>query len=218
MAIAYDYIVPNSTVTGKTWSHTCSGIDRCLIVNYASKSTFVPTAVTYNGISMTLITSLQGTNTNICMWILLAPPVGTFTVSVSVTGTTGSGSSMSFTGVRQSSQPDAYNSGHHSTINPVITLSVVSANCWLVDGGYADTTNYSDNIYTQYSYSAFHDWQGYNAGAYELDSCASNGIVPTGTNTVTVSITTSGIDTGAIVISLAPSVPVVNNGGFFAFF
>lgn len=108
MAIAYD---TNSDfggwqagATSKTWSHTCSGSDRILVV-YVTVSPGVgsvePTSVTYNGVSLTKLGSVAGSSSNIGLWYLLAPASGANNIVVTFASATAWYSwAQSFNGVK----------------------------------------------------------------------------------------------------------------------
>lgn len=101
-----------------TWSHTCAGSNRVLIVGInwgpgsLNDSTFAITSVTYNGVAMTLVpSSLTHTNNinhGFCvMYYLVAPATGANNVVVTWTNSgpnAGDGigaGSLGFTGVNQ---------------------------------------------------------------------------------------------------------------------
>lgn len=137
MAIAYDSssLGPNPPATApQTWSHTCSGSDRLLVVGAVSLNDTV-TGVTYNGTSMTFIakTSYPGAGRQgVAMYYLLNPATGTNTISVNGSGNV-TGFASSYTGVNQSSQPDSSavtNPANASSIT--MTTTVVATGCWLV--------------------------------------------------------------------------------------
>ncbi len=113
MAVAFDAVGPSSTGTGTagttniTWSHTCSGSDRLLVVGvaFSQTDTGVTTTVTYNGVSMTSLGKAHTNNQTsgfVELFYLVAPATGTNTVSytASTSGDLGGGS-VSFTGVDQ---------------------------------------------------------------------------------------------------------------------
>ena len=107
MVIAFDAESSSSTYvvdTTLSWSHTCTGTKRILIV--ATRGTMgvadVITGVTYNSVAMTKLgSSYQGSSDRwIALWYLLNPSTGTNTITVSASlGDVIMGSSSSYTGV-----------------------------------------------------------------------------------------------------------------------
>jgi hypothetical protein len=141
MAIAFDastdggLVNPNSSLT---FSHTCSGADRCLFVGVRSRLSTIDqvTGVTYNGVAMTPVVQIAGDTTSkrcVSLWMLVNPDSGSNSVSVS-----GSASDViialaaSYTGVLSTGQPDA--TGSNTTVGTSISTSVttVADNCWMV--------------------------------------------------------------------------------------
>lgn len=120
MAVAFDAVGPSSAGTSASfanalsWSHTCSGSNRILIVGitvgyFFSNSNTDTVTVTYNSVAMTSLGRVKSANQNngyVEMFALFAPATGANTVAVSVssiaTPTTIVGGSVSFTGASQS--------------------------------------------------------------------------------------------------------------------
>lgn len=95
MAIAFDAAsnANNSGNTTWTFSHTCTGSDRLLLIGCAIQygDTCTISGITYNGVSMTRIGSAINntdsfSNIGATAFYLIAPATGTNTVSVSLTG------------------------------------------------------------------------------------------------------------------------------------
>lgn len=137
MAVAFDAVGPSSTgtgtagTTGITWSHTCSGSNRLLVVGvaFSATDTGVTTAVTYNSVSMTSLGKVHTNNQTggfVELFYLVAPATGANTVSytASATGDLGGGS-VSFTGVDQTT-PVANTATNFGT-GTSVTLSVTNA-------------------------------------------------------------------------------------------
>jgi hypothetical protein len=117
--VVFDAVGPSSAGAGAagqasplTWSHTCTGADRLLLVGVCFGATVVPTTVaaTYNGVAMTELGSVlsnAGTAGQARLFALLAPATGANTVSVTYSGGSGFNSieagSVSFAGVEQAS-------------------------------------------------------------------------------------------------------------------
>lgn len=139
MAIAFDASSggkSNTPVNSITYSHTTSGSDRLLVVcvHYAGDNF---SSVTYNGVALT--TALQQVVSFITygIYYLVAPASGTHNVVVSNTGSysqTFISSSISFTGVDQSSPLDTTGSGtQSSSTSNTVTMTTTESNTVLVD-------------------------------------------------------------------------------------
>lgn len=145
MAVAYDSSSQGFTGgTSGSFSHTCSGSNRYLFVVSAS----VVSAVEYNGVSLTLLTtytppSYGGNQAPILkVWGLADPATGannvTFTTSAATTVV-----ASSYTGA-SSSQPDALNTGETGAdlaTEITNTVTTITDNSWLVGfiGGSANS-------------------------------------------------------------------------------
>lgn len=91
MAIAFDsasWVVSWAPVTTQTWSHTCSGTDRILMVQTASNAWQI-NSVTYNSIALTKIADIAHTGFwFVWLWYLIEPSSWANTVSVTWAGST----------------------------------------------------------------------------------------------------------------------------------
>lgn len=131
MAIGYDTAVnagySGSTSTTKTWSHTCSGSNRFLVVQILTNLDRV-TGVTYNGVAMTLI--YKGATDNYStVYGLIAPATGANDIVVTCsTSQDIIAHSISYTGVSQSIFPSNSAQATSSTVNVVTVYN----NSWLV--------------------------------------------------------------------------------------
>jgi hypothetical protein len=99
------------------------------------------TGVTYNGTSMTLVdkeivSGAQSRSTY--LFFLLAPTTGANNVVVSASNFTYIASgACSYTGVRQTSQPDVSTKNTASSVTSMTTtLTTAASNCWTVMSGY----------------------------------------------------------------------------------
>lgn len=142
MAIAFDNSAGSTTLssshTSKTYSHTCSGSDRIIIGGigtFDSTGGNQVSGATYNGVALTeLIEVSSQPNTYHSMWYLINPSTGTNNVSFTFSAQTFSWIvSASYTGVNQTSFPDASSSAGSlsgSSISGSVTTTV--NNCWTV--------------------------------------------------------------------------------------
>lgn len=130
----------NDTNTSLTFSHTCSGSNRILFVGIATfggSGGDIVTGVTYNGVGMTRINTLQanGLTPRVYLYYLINPATGANNVVVSCGATSGyiAGIGSSYTGAKQSGVPDAFDSASvaSATANSK-AITTVADNCWLV--------------------------------------------------------------------------------------
>ena len=139
MAIAIDTSARNaSSGTSQSFSYTCTGTNRLLVVMTASDGTTPATAVTYNGVSLTQIDSNRTANHPINLWYLVNPASGSNTLSAS--GFSNAGNyvvALSFTGVKQSNPLNDNNGGTGSGTSMTRSVTTTTDNCWAV---YAGTT------------------------------------------------------------------------------
>lgn len=121
-----------------------SGSSRILFVGVEIESgSDLITGVTYNGVSMTLVDKqVNGSNNEYCyLFYLIAPATGANNVVVSASGSTSIGSlASSYTGVRQSGQPDSSNKKTQATTASITqSTTVVTNNSWVI--GMAQAAN-----------------------------------------------------------------------------
>lgn len=136
MAITQDATAKSTSTAASslTYSHTCTGSDRLLVLGGVTinDATDVVTGVTYNGVAMTRIDS-QGYAgvARAYFYYLIAPASGANNVVVSFTGTTHNSQfqSISYTGAKQTGQPDASASNAAAVATSVTnTLTTVANN------------------------------------------------------------------------------------------
>ena len=121
-----------------SWSHTCAGTDRLLVVGVAmTDPTNTIASITYNGVALTKIREEVNTNDNlVSLWYLTNPASGanTILVTVNTSFTNGVGMAVSLTGVDQTSPLDANNGTSADLANSVsVDVTTVADNCWVVD-------------------------------------------------------------------------------------
>lgn len=118
MAIARDDFTStyNTYTNVSTWSHTCSGENRFLIVGIVLLGDSPPAhdvvSCTYNDVSLTKLTDADNSGVHIELWYMVAPPQGTYDVEVTHDGTFTTswslGMAASYIGVKQTSPIDVY--------------------------------------------------------------------------------------------------------------
>jgi hypothetical protein len=137
-AISFDSGAGSSagTASSLSWTHTVSGSNTILQVCLYSESTTLSAAPTYNGTSMTLVTSeTENSNRHLYDYILVNPSNGSHTVSASFSGSGFvAGGSTSYDGALQSGQPDAYNGTTGGVGSTGLATSVTTAtnNDWII--------------------------------------------------------------------------------------
>jgi len=202
MAIAFDAFSSGggTGASPKSWSHTCTGQHRILIVTLMTQSgSDTITGVTYNGVSMTAISSTARSS----MFYLLNPATGSNTVEVSYSNFSGngiSGCSNSYTGVAGIGASGVSSPAGNPQTQAVTTTS---DNSWLVGmtGVWDDETAFGAGSGTTVRGSSAH------GGAQLVTSHDSNGAKsPTGSYSLNTTGTILGSGARMIVaeITLGP--------------
>lgn len=152
MAVVFDAVGPSATGTsvsgappsGLTWSHTCTGTNRLLVVGvayaaggaYGGNDSTASMSATYNGVSMTSAGIRHSNDATVGfaqLFYLVAPATGSNTVSVSISGWGGNtvevlGGSVSFTGVSQSTPIQNFTTAAGSSSSPSLSVATSSQN------------------------------------------------------------------------------------------
>ena len=147
MSIAYDNASHSGflNTTSNDLTHVTAGSNRGLAV-FVYASTNNITGATYNGVSMTAVQNLLMTGGAAGQYLyeyyLANPATGSNTVTVSSSsGMGGYISAVSYTGTKQTGQPDASNTGGSaSTTSLTTSVTTVDDNCWLVGYAYHNGT------------------------------------------------------------------------------
>ncbi len=133
------------SATSATWSHTCSGSDRLLVIGIYSTNSNDVASVTYNSVACTFINRVVVTGgQEIYLYYLLNPATGANNVVVTATSGNlqGYGAATSYTGVKQSAQPDASATNQSaSTTSLTTSVTTTADNCWLVGFAYGQTAS-----------------------------------------------------------------------------
>jgi len=188
MAIAFDAFTAGALVnpgSSVTISHTCTGSNRILFVGAIVRTNSI-SGVTYNSVAMTQIGSpVTNVNDKISLWYLIAPATGSNNVVITQTGSSViNGCAISYTGAKQSGQPDAYtDTAQASAANQDGTVTTVADNSWAVMYAYDATTGSSSagtgttlrGTSTGGANTQFYDGNGPKtpAGSYTLNFVAS---------------------------------------------
>lgn len=199
--INFDAVTTGSTTgTSLTTSHTCTGSDRILMVGVTSNngaSNFV-TGVTYGGVAMTLIGERRkGDNERwLSLWYLIAPATGANNIVVSASSSTFLlADGVSYTGVKQSGQPDASATNiatNATTFNT--SLTSIADNCWHV--------MYAGNALGTHTAGTGTTIRGTGAASNMCDSNSAK--TPAGS--ATLQLTYGSVnDWGSIIATIAPT-------------
>ncbi len=139
MAIAFDAASHGKvSATSLTYSHTCTGSFRILWVGvYINTNTDDVTGVTYNGVAMTRANSLlvAATATSNYLYYLVAPATGANNIVVSCGSSRRIVStSSSYTGAKQTGQPDAQGTNDSAgfVTSRAVSVTTSADNCWVV--------------------------------------------------------------------------------------
>lgn len=221
MAIAIDTTTkPGATNWGwsntMTVSHTCSGTDRCIVVNVWSQtsSTGVVTGVTYAGVSLTKIgsESTDGANNSTSTWVLANPASGANNVVIT---TTSNGIIMceiaSYTGVNQASPVWASVTNWPTTTTSwTQTLTTTADNSWLVmcaKGRSGNTVTAGANTFVRVTVEVLFTW------LFIADSNSAQ--TPTGSKSLNVTSTSQEFNGN--MFELKPSVASTLTSPWFFF-
>lgn len=194
-------------------SHTVSGTSRIIFLGICFSGGGTPQATpTYAGVNMTLIGSQAVGGNNLYLYYLLSPTLGTNNLEVNGIGQGNFGMhGISYTGVKQSGQPDAttssangFNSNSYS-----LTTTTVADNCWITMLAMgASGSNNAMNAGTNFTTRA----TGNDTRGLMGDT---NGVVhPAGSITMGVSTGGTAQNIGGISASFAPSLAAPANGAF----
>ena len=143
MAIAFDATSNSGAITDSispfeiSWSHTCTGSDRLLVIGVGHIATETVNSCTYNAVSMTLVATVNtATGDQISLFYLANPASGANTVLVTMNTifSVGIGMAVSLTGVNQTTPLDASDTTVTENADSVTsTVVTVADNCWIVD-------------------------------------------------------------------------------------
>lgn len=125
-------------VSSQTYAHTIAGANTLLVVSaWVRTSEHTLTDIKYNGVALTAIDQIQGylnTDTQYLQY-LVAPTDGTNNIvqTYSASGYAG-GEAISYTGAKQTNQPDASltDAGDGASNNFTLTLTTIADNTWMV--------------------------------------------------------------------------------------
>lgn len=216
MAIAFDSTTTSSlwsSVTSITFAHTCTGSDRMLFVATANNTGANITGVTYNGVAMTQISTINNSApSKMYFWYLIAPASGSNNVVVTASGTCSIiAKSVSYTGVKQSGQPDATVTNWPTTTTSWSqSVTTVADNCWIVMSWMwknGSTVTAGANTFIRSSIEVLLAW------LFLADTNA----LQTPAWSKTLNVTSASQEFTGIMASFSPSVTSTTNSSFLAF-
>lgn len=188
-----------------TWSHTTSGTNRLLTVFLDLNSPGSATAVTYNGVQMTQMgTDITIGGRTVQLWYLLNPASGANIISVTFTGSFLRVAAASYTGVKQTGQPEVQAQNATGSSQAVTTTS---DNDWLIGFGVNDAGAVGVGANTTLRVNT-----GGNTSYAIIDSNAAQ--TPAGSHSLTITGATPAINVGGF--APAGGATPVNSGFFFA--
>ena len=197
MAIAFDAATDGGNgASVHSFAHTCTGDDRILFV-MASTDAGVTPSVTYNSVAMSLIDTITTDSVrDHHLFVLVNPASGSNTVAVTASAGTIFAGATSYTGAKQTGQPDSFAKNSALVASTLTgTTTVVASNCWLVALGQADggtvTAGTGTTKRTQYG------------GFAQFAIVDSNGTVGTGSQSLVINGSLS-VPMVIIVASFAP--------------
>lgn len=181
----------NNTESSVTWSHTCNGTERLLAVwvnSYAGKTT----GVTYNGTAMTHIATQTYSGTPqryVSCYVLINPSSGSNNIVWSLSGTDYcKAAAVSFTGAKQTGQPQAYDSTRLTSANTTKTLTTTEY-CLLAMGY---------DAYTSGLATGTESWVAYD----EIGVVGSTSIVSAGNNSLGFSTIDVAYDFPQVILAI----------------
>jgi len=197
-------------VTSVTFAFSTTGSNRLLLVGVLQVATGsdVVSSVTYNGVALTRIntvTFLNGNRRN-NLYYLLAPATGSNNCVVTLSSGIDNSRihAFSYTGVRQSDQPDASNTNSHempytSTTIANVSVTTVAANCRIMGFGGSMSGGFTVDVNTTKDGGGAAYW------------CVSRAVTTAGA--YTIGGTQNSSNWAVCAASFAPALP--DNGGFF---
>lgn len=133
MAVAFDAVTTDATADGapqssRTFSHTCTGANRLLIVTVSCDldgSDVAVSSITYAGVAMTQrIAVARGTLIKLALWYLAAPASGANNVVVTLASSQEFiAAATSFTGVHQTTALGTAASANGISTTPTVNVS-----------------------------------------------------------------------------------------------
>ena len=219
MAVAFDassQASSSGSVNSLTWAHTCTGTDRILIVLFGENTgTPSQSTVTYDGVSMTAFSTVSSPFANNKIgWYLINPASGANNIVATRTTTSTAvirGVAASYTGAKQSGQPDAQNTFNvASSTSGSAAITPVADNCWHI-------VTYNNDSSSTVSAGASTTRRQANTGDASMAILDSNAPITAGVSNSLNFTTGVAVAHYGNTFSIAPSVAASASGNFFAF-
>jgi len=207
MAIGYDSFTASGSVGSWSFDHTCGASATALFVGIQTAATSdTISGVTYNGVSMTELTSHNGSDSKHKSFGLISPATGTNSVSITYTNSSGNGARavvMSYTGANGFG---ATNTQQTTSTPQTLSVTTTQDNSWLV-GFTGANVAFSGTNYTAGTSTTLRGTVGaggrINCGGYDSNAAKS----PTGSYSLS-SAGNSGFNNVQSVVELKEGSPV----------
>lgn len=215
MAIAFDASTQGTAGSSspQTYSHTTTGSNRILFVSIFTQGSV--TGVTYGGVSMTQLgTTSYSSPTGVCyLFMLVNPTLGANNVVVTHSGSYTASVAASYTGAKQTDQPDTTvatnTTGAGSATTLATTVTTGSDNAWVVTA-----TATEAGLGVTAGSGAYLRQTGSNPAVALLDS--NSAITPAGSHTTNVNAAVS-TQICMVTSAFAPAVAATSNSNFLMF-
>lgn len=208
MAIALDTSTRSSITTGTsiTWAHTVTGSDTMGFAGAAEGGTSsdLLTGITWNGSAMTAAGTGKvqvPADAWVYLYYVVAPTTGNIVASFSGTVTDAYGYGASYTGAKQTGQPDGSTTNTGSTINSLTTSVTTTAdNSWgVLIGGSSNYTLGADTGYTERQAS------GATGGIGSTFGDSNGPKTPAGSLSLAIKRNLGNTNIGAVMATFSPS-------------
>lgn len=146
-----------TAVPSITWNHVSSGVDRMLRVVASINSSSSVSGITYNGIAMTLVQQATLGGVELVEYRLIAPPVGTYPIVVSVTpNSVITAGAETWISVDQASPIGALNTATGTSNNPSTSITTTTSASTIAD---AIATAQTPIVYTTTTPQQIINWK-----------------------------------------------------------
>ena len=198
MAIAFDSSSKGNGASPLTVAHTCSGLNRVLVVYQRG---VVASSITYDGVALTLLTTLDwdSSSDRLHLWYLIQPNTGTH--DLVVTASSPQAVATSSTGCNRSVTNWVTNRGFTTATSIDVSTTTTQDNSWIVMGV---TTNNSGAPFTAGTNQTLRQTNDNN----RLVVGDTNGAITPAGSTHTIINQTPNDGIGAITLAIDPYIPL----------
>lgn len=183
-----------------TFSHTTSGSNRVLFVHTLMATANTPVTATYNGVSMTALSStIDNAGYHSEMFCLVAPATGAHNVVVTQSSGTNLilGASVSLTGANQDCALFDAGPSSSTSAGPSVSLTTGAGSFIIVGMGDGAGTHYANGNFTGWTI----DDETVDPGGFGKLAIGDSGSLSSGSNTVSSPATSNWM----IAVSIAPA-------------